>query len=120
MTEITKKDFEKLNLRVGKIKAVKPHPKTKDYVLLISLGPAGTEKQLVADLKEGYTKEELVGKQVLFVQNMEPITVKGVESIGLLLVTHKNEKPVLVQPEKKVETGMKASGLTNIVIEHHE
>src|SRR3989344_1315536 len=104
MTEITKKDFEKLNLRVGKIKAVKPHPKTKDYVLLISLGPAGTEKQLVADLKEGYTKEELVGKQVLFVQNMEPITVKGVESIGLLLVTHKNEKPVLVQPDKKVET----------------
>ena len=64
MTEITKKDFEKLNLRVGKIKAVKPHPKTKDYVLLISLGPAGTEKQLVADLKEGYTKEELLSMKM--------------------------------------------------------
>jgi len=120
MVEINSEDFKKLNLRVGKIKAAKPHPKTDDYILLVDLGPAGTDKQLVANLKDSYSMEDLMGQQVLFIQNYKPSIVEGVETIGLLLVTHKNRKPVLLQPNKDVETGVKVMGLNNTTIEHHE
>lgn len=120
MTEINYKDFEKLNIRVGKIKAVKPHPKTEDYILLIELGPVGTDKQIIADLKDSYSMEELTGKQILFVQNFEPSVIEGEESIGLLLVTHKDGKPILLQPDKEVETGMKVVGLSNVEVGYHE
>lgn len=111
--EITAKDFEKINLKVAKIKAVKKHPQTDDYVLLIDIGAVGADKQLVANLKKSYKMEELVGKQVVYVQNTEPIVVNGIESIGLLLTTSKNGKPVLLCPEKKVTIGAKVVGLDN-------
>jgi len=111
--EITPNYFEKINLKVAKIKAVKKHPQTGDYVLLIDIGAVGADKQLVADLKKSYKMEELVGKQIIYAQNTEPIVVEGIESIGLLLVTSKNSKPVLLCPEKKVTLGAKVVGLNN-------
>jgi methionyl-tRNA synthetase len=116
--EITNADFEKINLRVGTIKAVKPHPKTKDYLLLIDT--IGADKQLIANLKESYTMDELIGKQVVFVQNTEPVVIGGLESIGLLLVTRKDGKPVLITPEKEVTEGVPVVGLNNAEIRYHE
>lgn len=113
MEYIDRKDFEKLNIRVGKIKAVEPHPDSKEYLLLIDLGPAERDMQIVADLRISYTMEELLGKQVLFIENFKPCLVGSVESQGLLLVTHKEGKPVLLSPEKEVLTGVKVYGLTS-------
>ena len=109
--EINNKDFQKLNIRVGIIKGVQKHPKTKDFILLIDT--IGADKQLVADLKGSYSMKSLIGKQVVFVQNTEPLIVNGIESIGLLLVTHLKGKKVLVVPEKKVQSGIDVSGLNN-------
>ena len=120
MDYIKAKDFEKLNLRVGKIKAAQLHPKVADYILLIDLGPVERDMQIVADLKESYQMEDLVGKQVLYIENFKPIVVEGVESQGLLLITHKEGKPVLIQPEKEVETGVKVFGLHDNELCHHE
>jgi len=82
MQEINTKDFEKLNIRVGKIKAVKQHEKLPDYILLIDLGQAEQDMQIVADLKDGYSMDELVGKQVIFVENLKPELVGDVENRG--------------------------------------
>lgn len=110
--EITFEDFKKINLKIAKIKAVKKHPHTDDYVLLIDIGSTGEDKQLVANLKKSYKMEELVGKQVVYLQNTKPAVVDGIESIGLLLISSKNGKPVLLCPEKKVTIGAKVVGLS--------
>lgn len=119
MDYISPKQFEKLNLRIGKIKAVKPHPKLQDYLLLIDLGPAERDMQIVADLKESYPMAELIGKQILFLENFKPEVIGGVESQGLLLITHQEGKPVLLGPEKEVETGVRIFGLRDRELTHH-
>lgn len=119
MDYIDYKDFEKLNIRVGKIKAVEPHPKLQDYILLIDLGPVERDMQIVADLKESYKMDELIGKQILFIENIELQTIEGIESQGLLLITHKEGKPVLLQPDKEVLTGVKVYGIKDTELTHH-
>jgi len=119
MEYISDEDFEKLNIRIGKIKAVEPHPKIKDYILLIDLGPVERDMQIVANLNESYRMDELIGKQVLFIENLKPTVIEGVESQGLLLITHKEGKPVLLQPEKEVLTGVKVYGIKDKELAHH-
>ena len=119
MEYISDEDFEKLNIRIGKIKAVEPHPKVKDYILLIDLGPVERDMQVVANLKESYPMDKLIGKQILFIENLKPTVIEGVESQGLLLITHKEGKPVLLQPEKEVLTGVKVYGIKDKELAHH-
>ncbi len=114
------KDFEKLDLRVGKIKAVKDHPKTRDYILLIDLGQAEQDMQIVADLDQAYKKEELIGRQVIYLDNIDPITIGGIESQGLLLITHQQGRPVLISPQKEVLTGVRIAGVRDSESYHHE
>ena len=111
MKQVSAKDYEKLNLRVGKIKAVQKHPKVDEYILLIDFGTVEQDMQIVVDLKDSYGMDELVGKQVVFLENFEHTNVEGVDSQGLLLITHKEGKPVLLVPEKEVETGVKVAGM---------
>ena len=111
MKIIDAKQYEQLNLRIGQIKAVQKHPKLEDYILLIDLGPVERDMQIVADLKDGYTMEQLQGKQVIFLENFEPTEIEGVESQGLLLITHKEGKPVLLTPEQPVQAGVKVAGI---------
>ena len=119
MDYVENKDVEKLNLRIGKVKAAENHPKTNDFILLIDLGPVERDMQLVADLKDGYKMEELIGKQVVFLENFKPKMVRGIESQGLLLITHREGKPVLLQPEKDVLTGVKVFGLNDLELAHY-
>jgi len=120
MKDVTAEDFEKLNLRVGTIKAAKVHPDKKaDFLLLIDLGIADQDLQLAANLKDGYSMEELVGKQVIVVENFKPEMVGSVESIGLLLMTTKDGKPVLISPEKETKPGVQVSGINNGKKIHH-
>ncbi len=109
--EIKQKYFTKLNLKIGKIKAVKKHPKINDYILLIDIGATGADKQIVANLSG--KMENLIGKRVIFLQNTEPVVVKGIESIGLLLTASKNGKPVLIEPPKGVCIGARVTGLNH-------
>jgi len=100
-------EFEKLDLRIGKIKEVRDHPKAdKLYLLEVDLGK-GDERQLVAGIKSMYRKEELIGKQVVVVTNLKPREVRGEKSEGMILAADINGKPVLLMPDKKVKIGAK-------------
>ena len=120
MGEVKASDLEKLNLKVGVIKSAKPHPKTSDYILLVDISSTGADKQIVVDLKESYSMDELLGKKVICIDNAEPVVVEGIESIGWLLVTYKEGKPVLLQPPEDICTGAKVCGLSNVEVEYHE
>ena len=117
--EVNQDEFKKFNLKVAKIKAVKKHPKSDDYVLLIDIGRTGADKQLVANLKN-YKMDDLIGRRVLFLQNTEPIVVKGIESSGLLLTVSKSGRMLLLEPPKGTCLGARISGLNNKEISFKE
>jgi len=108
MEMISFKDFQKLDLRVATIKEVKDHPNADKLLILnIDLGPGG-ERQLVAGIKGVYEIEDLIGKQIVIVTNLEPATIRGVESNGMLLAAEgEMGKPILIVPEKKTASNSK-------------
>jgi len=101
---ITIDDFKKLSLKIATVKAVKPHPNA-DRLYLVDVDLGGEDRQLVAGIRQFYSPEELVGKQVVVVENMAPATIRGVESKGMILAAQGKDKIVVVSPEKPVEAG---------------
>ena len=82
--EIGLEDFEKLELRVGKIVKCEKHPKADK--LLVSQIKLGSEmRQIVSGIAEWYKPEEMVGKNVIVVCNLKPVKLRGVESQGMIL-----------------------------------
>jgi methionyl-tRNA synthetase len=77
--------FSKLDLRVAEILEVKDHPNAdKLYLINIDIGALG-KRELVAGLKKHYQPDELIGKKIIIVSNLEPATIRGVKSAGMLL-----------------------------------
>ena len=97
-------DFKKLELRVAQIKEVNDHPDAnKLYVLKIDSG--NREKQIVAGIKGSYPKEELIGKQIVVIDNLEPAVLRGIESQGMLLAAQDEKGITLLIPERTVKIG---------------
>lgn len=101
----TIEDFMKLEFKVALIKEAKDHPNAdRLFVLKVDLG-AGDERQLVAGIRSSYTAEQLVGKQIIVIANLEPATLRGEESQGMLLAASDENGAVLLSPEKPVALG---------------
>jgi len=97
-------DFRKLELRVARIKEVNDHPDAdKLYVIILDLGDR--TKQVVAGIKKSYAKEDLVGKQVVVVDNLDPAMLRGVESQGMILAASDDEGLAIVGPAKEMKLG---------------
>jgi len=101
---ITIEDFGKRELRVATVKAVESHPNA-DKLLVLKVDLGGEERQLVAGIKAHYTAEELVGKQIVVVANLQPAKLRGVESQGMLLAASDGDRVVILTPEKPVSSG---------------
>ena len=103
-------DWEKLDLRNAEILEVEDITGAdKLYKLKIDLG---TEtRTLVAGLKQYYAKDELVGKRVIIFVNLEPKTLKGIESKGMILaVSNADHSEVkLIQTDGAIDLGNKVS-----------
>jgi methionyl-tRNA synthetase len=91
--------FSKLDLRVAEIIEVKNHPNAdKLYLAHIDIGDLG-KRVIVAGLKNHYTPEELTGKKIVVVTNLEPATIRGVNSNAMLLAATDSDGVVsLLQP----------------------
>lgn len=109
MTEASFEDFSKLDIRVGTIKAVKQHPNAdKLYVILVDMGDGENDLQLVAGIKPYYRIDELVGKQIAVLVNLEHREIRGVRSQGMLLAAEDGENPVaLLVTDRKVNDNAK-------------
>ncbi|MFO8034619.1 MAG: methionine--tRNA ligase [Candidatus Bipolaricaulota bacterium] len=101
-------EFKRLDLRVGKIALAEEVPGAdKIYRLEIDVGDR--RLQAVAGIKEHYSRDELVGKQVAVVVNLKPATIKGIRSECMLLAAEANNVLALVGPERQVDPGAKIS-----------
>jgi methionyl-tRNA synthetase len=136
MEYVSYEEFKKMDMRIGTIKEVESVPET-DKLLKFQIdfgdteeargaeadgvgesgeGEEGSEKkvvpkfrQIVSGIHEFYPDyQKLVGKQVLYIVNLEPRTIKGVESHGMLMaVDGKDGAPVFLMPEQEVAAGSK-------------
>jgi len=97
-------DFRKLELRIAQIKEANDHPNA-DKLIILTLDLGGRQKQVVAGIKNFYSKEELIGKQVVLVDNLEPVILRGVESQGMILAGSDENSLAIVSPEKNLEPG---------------
>lgn len=101
---VTFEEFRRLELKVAKIIEVSDHPHAdKLYVLNIDLGEK--TKCIVAGIKNYYTKESLVGRQVIVVDNLEPVVLRGVESQAMLLAAQDENGISVVSPDREMKSG---------------
>ena len=106
---ITWNDFEKIDMRAGTIVEVTDFPKAKNpsYQIKIDFGELGM-KRSAAQITTLYTKEELVGKQVIAVVNFPPKQIANFFSECLVLGVYTDKKEVvLLTPDRPVENGWK-------------
>jgi tRNA-binding protein len=111
LEEITFSDFLKIDIRVGQIIKVEDNLKAKQsaYVLKIDFGELG-QKTSSAQITQNYTKEELLGKQIIAVINFPAKRVAGVKSEVLVLAAVcKNHGTVLLEPTTIIENGTRIS-----------
>lgn len=101
-------EFKKLELKVATIIKAELHPNA-DKLLVLQVDLGSEERQIVAGIKAHYAPEELVGRQVVVVANLENAKLRGVESQGMLLAASDGERIVILIPEKKVSPGVKVS-----------
>ena len=92
---ITYDDFAKVQLRVAKVLEARPHPNA-DKLMLLQLSVGEETKQIVAGIKLHYTPEQLVGKSIVIVNNLEPAIIRGETSNGMLLAATSGEQVILV------------------------
>ena len=103
-------DWEKIDLRVGKIIKIEDIPGAdKLYKLEIDLGNKLGKRTICAGIKEHYKKDKLKNKKIILVSNLAPRTIKGIESKGMLLaaVSDDHKKVVLITSKIDVEAGSK-------------
>jgi methionyl-tRNA synthetase len=99
--------FSKLDLRVARVVEARPHPNA-DRLLLIQVDVGGEQKQIVAGIRQHYTPEQLAGKLIVVVNNLEPAMLRGESSNGMLLAATSGEKViVLTVDDPSCEVGAK-------------
>ncbi|NLT23960.1 MAG: methionine--tRNA ligase subunit beta [Syntrophorhabdus sp.] len=109
MDNITFDDFIKIDLRVAEIKACEDiEGADKLYKLTVDMGE---ERLIVAGIKQYYAKEELIGKKIAVVANLEPRKLRGIMSHGMLLAASNEDKSsvVLLILDKAIPNGSKIS-----------
>ncbi|MDX1681689.1 MAG: methionine--tRNA ligase subunit beta [Phycisphaeraceae bacterium] len=99
-------DFLKLDLRVATITEAELHPNA-DRLLKLQLDDGGEGRQICAGIRGAYEPEALVGRQIIIVANLEPRTIRGEISEGMLLAASEGDEgePILLQPDDAIAAG---------------
>jgi methionyl-tRNA synthetase len=104
MPVVTFEEFQKLDIRTGKVLSAEPVPKS-NKLLKLQVDIGGETRQIVAGMQQFYKPEELVGRDVVVVTNLAPVKIFGVESNGMILAA--GDSASLLTPLKPVEPGSK-------------
>ncbi len=102
---VTFDDFAKLDIRLGKIVAAEKVPKA-DKLLKLTVETGIDVRTIVSGIASYYTPEEVVGKTVSVLLNLEPRKIRGVESQGMILMAENAQGELsFVSPEKEFGAG---------------
>jgi len=101
---ITFDDFKKLDIRIGKILSAEKVSGT-DKLMKLEVDFSAEKRQLVAGIAEFFEPDHLIGKEIPVLLNLEPRSIRGIESQGMILAIDVDGKPILMHPEKEVPPG---------------
>ena len=101
---ISFEEFSKLQIRIGIVSEAERIEGT-DKLLKLQVDFGNEKRQIVSGIAEFYKPEQLINKEFPFVVNLEPRTIRGVESQGMILAIGTEDKIVLLKPQKKVPAG---------------
>ena len=101
---ISFKEFQKLKLKVASIVQA-DRVEGADRLLKLKVSLGSEERQLVAGVAEHYDPDALVGRQIVVLTNLEPATIRGVESQGMLLAASSSDGLALLQPDHGLPDG---------------
>ena len=105
---ITIDEFRKVELKVATIKAAEPHPNA-DRLMVLQVDLGDEQRQICAGIRNYYAPEDLIGKQIVVVANLETAKLRGMESQGMLLAASDDGRVIILTPEKSVQPGSKVS-----------
>lgn len=97
-------EFKNFQFVVAQIKEVKEHPNA-DRLFVIKVDTGTEVKQLVAGIRKSYTPEQLVGRRVVIVNNLEPAVIRGEESRGMILAASDENGISVLSPDREVALG---------------
>lgn len=104
---ITYEDFQKLDMRLGKVLVAEAVPDSDKLIRFELDFGEDKPRQILSAIREWYTEPEaLVGKMMLFVVNLEPRMIRGLESQGMLMAVGE-DRPIFLVPEESVAPGAK-------------
>ncbi len=105
---ITLDDFKKLDIRIAKIEKAEKVEGT-DKLLKLEINIGEERRTIVAGIATEYSPEELGGKFIVVICNLEPVKIRGIESNGMLLAAVDKDKISLLTVDKDVNPGTKVS-----------
>ena len=98
-------DFAKMDIRIGTVLHAEPVPKT-DKLLKLLVDTGIDKRTIVSGIAAWFKPEDIIGKQVTVLANLEPRTIRGITSQGMILLAEEPDgRLVLVTPEKQVLNG---------------
>ena len=106
MNIIEHDDFQKLNLLVGEVLEV-DKIKGADKLVKLKINIGNQDKQVVAGIAQHYTKDQLLGKKVVLLENLKPAKLRDVDSEGMVLAAEENGKIVLLTVDSDIANGSK-------------
>jgi methionyl-tRNA synthetase len=101
---ITIDDFAKVQMKVAEVIAAEKVPDS-DKLLKLRLNVGAETRQVVSGIAKQYSPEEMVGKKVILITNLQPAVLRGVESQGMILAATKGKKLVLVTVDGDIPAG---------------
>ncbi len=106
--EITIDDFAKIDLKVATVIAAEKHPKA-DRLLVLQLKVGEETRQVVSGIAQFYAPEDLVGKTVIYLKNLKPIKLRGIESQGMIMAAEDENGLGMLTVDKPLKDGSSVS-----------
>jgi len=98
-------DFKKVELKVAKVISAE-RVEDSEKLLKLEVDLNDEKRQIIAGIGKAYNPEDLTGKEIIIVANLEPRSLMGLESQGMVLAANAESGPVLLMPDKEVVPGM--------------
>ncbi len=99
-------EFKKIDLRVGKVFSAEEVQGT-DKLLKLAITLGEEKRTIVAGVKKYYSAEEILGKKIVIITNLQPVKIRGIESQGMLLAAVNKDNVVLLTVDKDITEGSK-------------
>lgn len=97
-------DFKRMQLKVARVIHAALAPNS-DKLLTLEVDLSGEQRTLIAGIAEHYTPDDLIGKLIVVVANLQPARIRGIESKGMLLAAEDGGKLALIIPDKEMTPG---------------